>query len=37
MMGRSDIVDDNDASLLSFLKPDGTIDIVAALKRLDED
>jgi hypothetical protein len=34
MMYRSDVRDDNDTSLLSFLKPDGT---VAALKRLDED
>jgi hypothetical protein len=37
MMDHSDVVDDNDASLLSFLKLDGTIDIVAAVKRLDED
>ena len=37
MTYRSDVGEDNDASLLSFLRPDGTIDIVGALKRLDED
>ena len=37
MTYRSDVGEDNDASVLSFLRPDGTIDIVGALKRLDED
>jgi hypothetical protein len=37
MMYYSDIGEDNDASLLSFLRPDSTIDIVGTLKRLDKD